>query len=268
MTDEQPRSKSTRVSGNRKSGVIVKRIEYDPKGSPNSYESYIPDLGDVHPYIQDLFFFDADFQPTSGKYADLSLNYSWIENGAFESELRAQTQDVPLERHPDYRLRWNHNLISTDESKTSVPAWWLDDTTLLTTVDAFIAKLEEEDEVGNYVLKTNVNAFSENTNVVSGRLKPNNTYKKPTIAVTETIYYNNLQGAKSEVSEIGKIAIPREKFGYTDGDFLLTAAPITRSGGYWMVRKVYEYSDVVLWKSDGTTEVGWDIDLYEIEDSE
>ena len=264
MTDEQPRSKSTRVSGNRKSGVIVKRIEYDPKGSPNSYESYIPDLGDVHPYIQDLFFFDADFQPTSGKYADLSLNYSWIENGSFESELRAQTQDVPLEKHPFYELRWTHNLITTKDD-TSVPSWWNDASNALRTLNDFAAVLELEDEVGNYVLKTNVNAFSENANVVSGRLKPNNTYKKPTIAVIETIYYNNLQGAKSEVSEIGKIAIPRENFGYTDGDFLLTAAPITRSGGYWVVRKVYEYSDVYDQETDTQ---GWDIDLYEIEDPE
>jgi hypothetical protein len=260
MADEQPRSKSTKVSGGRKSGQIIKRISYDPINSPLSYESEIPDLGDAHPYVSDLYFFDADFQPVEGGYADLTLNYSWIQNGVWESELRAQVQDVPLEKHPSYKLKWNYSLItpSYTQDKT-VPSWW----ELLESVEDFAA--EQKIAIDEYSIKTNTNALADGNVIIAAREKVSNSYKKPTIVVTERIYYNNLQGAKSEASEVGKIGIPRENFGYSVGDFLLTSAPIRRSGGYWMVDKTYEYSDEFQQDQGGR---GWDEELYGREESE
>jgi hypothetical protein len=249
MPDEQPRSKSIKVSGDRKTGVIIKRIK-----QIDGYQNSIPQtLGEPHPFEPDLFFFDADFQPLEGGWGDLMINYSWIQNGLFETELRAQVQDVPLERHPGYVLNWNYNLFGDLDfiADSSVPEWWSAGN--LKTIDEF----KNADTDGNYKIVTNMNA--SNGALIAGRIKPNNTYKKPTYAVLETIYWQTLSDAKDETANLGKIATPADDFGLTDGDFLLTSAPITRSGGYYMVRKTYEYNDGLDPWSDTK---GWDGELY------
>ena len=247
MADEQPRSKSIKISGARKSGVIVKRIKQDT-GFKNSIPST---LGEPHPTEDGLYFFDADYQPTSGGWGDLLINYSWIQNGSFETELRANVQEVLLEKHELYTLHWNYSLITSSED-TSVPLFWRDGSRIKT-LDEFKAL----DSEGIYSLVTNMNA--KNGLLVSGREKALNTYKKPTYSILETIYYINLADAKAESNKLGSITPPSDDFGLTAGNFLLTSAPITRSGGYYAVRKVYEYSDG--W-SASTSTVGWDYELY------
>lgn len=251
MADEQPRSKSIKVSGDRKSGVIVKRIK-DVDGYKNSIPTT---LGEPHPTEAELFFFDADYQPLEGGWGDLMINYSWIQNGSFETELRAQVQDVQLEKHPDYILNWNYSLIGDSDliTNSDVPSWWSAKT--LKTIDEFKAANTD----GTYKLVTNLNA--QNGVLISGRLKPTNTYKKPTYSILETIYWLTLAGAKRETDKLGKTATPADNFDLTEGDFLLTSAPITRSGGYYMVRKTFEYSDLV---SDPELPdlKGWDVELY------
>lgn len=246
MPDEQPRSKSIKVSGERKSGVIVKRIK-----QVDGFKNSLPQtLGEPHPFESELFYFDADFQPTSGGWGDLMINYSWIQNGSFESELRAQVQDAPLERHANYILNWNYNLISTTGS-SAVPAWWSANN--LKTIDEF----KTADTENAYKIITNLNAQSGT--LVAGRTKPTNTYKKPTYSILETIYWLTLAEAKAETAELGFISIPSDNFGLTEGDFLLTSAPITRSGGYYAVRQLFEYNDGL----DPLSELkGWDGDLY------
>lgn len=250
MADEQPRSKAIKVSGERKSGVIIKRIK-----QIDGFKNFMPEtLGEPHPTEDGLFYFDTDFQPLEGGWGDLRINYSWIQNGSYESELRAQVQDAPLEKHPDYVLNWNYNLVSQYElDDTSVPSWWSAKT--LKTVDEF----KDADVNGDYKIVTNLNASS--TQLIAGRTKSTNTYKKPTYSVVETAYWLTLSDAKSETENLGKTAVPFDDYGLADGDFLLTSAPITRSGGYYMVRKVFEYSDLV---SDQETPglKGWDVELY------
>ena len=250
MPDEQPRSKSVKVSGDRKSGVIVKRIK-----DVNGYQNSIPStLGEPHPSEGELYFFDADYQPLEAGFGDLMINYSWIQNGSFETELRAQVQDAPLEKHPDYILNWNYNQVGDSDliTNSDVPLWG--SAKDLKTIEDF----KTADTEGAYKLVTNLNALQGT--LISGRSKPTNTYKKPTYSILETIYWITLADAKSETNELGAISVPADDFGLTKGDFLLTSAPITRSGGYYMVRKTFEYSDLV---TDQETEIkGWDIELY------
>ena len=122
------------------------------------------------------------------------------------------------------------------------------------TIDQF----KEANTDGYYKIITNLNAQSGT--LIAGRTKPTNTYKKPTYTVLETIYWIDFADAKSETDSLGKVSEPADNFGLTEGDFLLTSAPITRSGGYYMVRKTYEYSDLIADQDLGIK--GWDFELY------
>jgi len=249
MADEQPRSGSIKVSGDRKTGAIIKRVN-----QIDGFKNFIPTkLGTPHGTEDGLYFFDADFQPTSGGYGDLSINYSWKKHGEKQTELRSSVIEAPLNTLEDYELNWDHNLLTSGQDPT-IPAWW--DT--IKTVKEFI----EENQDGIYSITTNVNANAGL--MVSARSKPKNTYKKPTITVLETTYYNNQIEANESSDIVGWIRQPSNVYGKpTDGfRWLVTSAPITRDGGYWVVKKTYQYSDEVITPDTGTIYYGWDIDIY------
>jgi len=119
MPDEQPRSRSIKVSGERKSGTIVKKVQ-----QLLGFKNFIPtELGEPHPTEDGLYFFDADFQPTTGGWGDLMINYSWKKHAQKRTELRSSVIEAPLNSLDDYKLNWDHNLLTSGEY-TAVPSWW------------------------------------------------------------------------------------------------------------------------------------------------
>jgi len=251
--EEQPSSKAVKVSGERQTGSIVKRLNYDPRNVPNGFDNELPDLGDEHPTREGLYFFDADWRPTAGGYGDLMLNYSWIQDGATKSELRASTIEAPLSSNPNYILAWDNNLTSYSP-EDPVPTWWA----TVKTLDEFKAQNTDN----KYSVKTNVNAASGEY-VISGRVYNQNSYKKPTISVLETVYWSQESDAITETLTVGELEQPNNTFGRDEGvalRWLKTDAPITREGGYWVVKKQYQYND----SSDPFLEdsKGWPFDIY------
>ena len=258
MPDEQPRSKATKVSGDRKSGVIVKKLTYDPLTSPNSFDSEIPELGQQHPYIDDLYFFDADFQPMPGKFGDLILNYSYLSDDVVETELRTQVKDSPLESNKNYRLKWN-NTISSD-SETTIPDFWND------AENWDDIKDEEKIKDGTYKV-TPIQGGQPLTNIIQERIKKVNSWKEPTYQVLEITYCKEQSAANQRAGSVGTNQEPVNTFGIEDStlsDWLVTSAPITREGGYWVVRKTYEYKSPFnkYIRNDGEIGAGWDTDFY------
>jgi len=238
--------------------MIIKRFANNPKTLPTAFQSAIPKLGDPHPHSPDeLYFYDADWNPRDGKWGDLVLNYSWKKSGAFENELRSSVIEAPLNTKLEYLLKWDHTLLTSGTDLT-VPAFW--DT---------IKSLEEfaENNTDNiYSVKTNVNASTGS--IVQARIKTKNTYKKPTITVLETAYFDT-QGKADNISlSVGLLVEPANTFGRDSGDtnnrWLVTSAPITREGGYWVVRRTYQYNDEIITLENGVQLPGWDIDLYSI----
>lgn len=258
--DQQPRSKATRISGERQDGQIIKRIAYDPKEAPTLFKDEIPELGDPHPYFpDDLYFIDADFRPTDGKYGDLVLNYSWKREGEFDIQLSSNLREEPLSNHPNYELRWDHYLVGGSEGAT-VPSWWTDVENPLKTIEDF----KEKDTNNEYSVVTNINASSKN--VISSRLKPKNTYMKPTTVIRERIWYASEDKAAGGSLAIGNTGTPLKFFGRGEMSqfWLCTSAPITRDGGYWMVERTWEYSQELNNLSSGNQSTGWDLDIYSL----
>jgi hypothetical protein len=256
MANEQPQSKSYKISGKRLTGSIIKRFNNNPTGLPTAFESAIPALGSPHPYSPDkLYFFDADWQPRVGEYGDLILNYSWKSSGQTDSELRTSVIEAPLSTRADYLLQWDHNLYTSNDTPI-LPSWW-DSTKSL---EEFTAN-----NVDNiYSVKTNVNA---GVGILAmGRTKAKNTYKKPSTVVLESIWWDDEQFANSYSLAIGLLAEPLNTYDRPSGDgnrWLVTSAPISRDGGYWVVRTTYEYNDDVVTDGLGVQKIGWDVDLYD-----
>ena len=254
---EQPNSKAIRVSGERQTGQIIKRLNYNPIESPNIFDSEVPDLGKPHPTREGLFFIDADWRPTAGHYGDLVLNYSWIKDGETKSELRASTFEAPLSSHVNYQLNWDHNLMSLSADDPE-PSWWKGGSAVKT-FDEFKAQNTEN----KYFLKTNANAKSENEFIISARVYNQNSYKKPTFSVLETVYWSKLSDATKETFDVGELHPPGFTFGRNEDPatrWLVTDAPITREGGYWVVKKVYQYNDS---KDPFLIDAqGWPFDIY------
>lgn len=257
MPDEQPRSKSYKISGTRSTGMIVKRLASNPQTLPLDFKSEIPELGAPHPYSpNDLYFYDADWQPRDGKWGDLVLNYSWKRNGVFENELRSSVIESPLNTRSDYLLKWDHNLLTTG-TDTAVPAFW-----------ATVTSLEEfasANTGGEYSVKTNVNATTDK--IVMARTKIRNTYKKPTVSVLETVYFDTQGKADNLSLSVGLLVEPSNLFSRPVGDgnrWLVTSAPVTREGGYWVVKRTYQYNDEQLTLETGVKQIGWDFELYDL----
>ena len=259
MPDEQPRSKSSKISGDRRTGKIVKRINYNPVQDPNAYESLIPPLGTAHPYITDLYFYDADFQPVDGKYADVILNYSWKKNGAYDIEPRTQLKQVPLETHPNYRLKWNYALVSS--SQTAEPSWW-------NNAKSF-SEIEGQSDYGDYSFIKDSSQKGDK-NLIKDRIKKVNTYLYPTKQIVERWYYAEQEDAQKRIAAVGYNEEPIDDFGFKLrdgstpglGEWLLMSAPVTREGGYWVVRKTYELSEDIVTLNNGNQFLGWDSDIY------
>lgn len=253
MANEQPRSKAIKISGDRRTGVIIKRYRYNPVDSPNSFESAIPDLGESHPYVDGLYFFDADFQPMEGQYGDLILNYSWKKDKASSVEFRTQLKDVPLENHENYRLKWNNTISS--ETETTAPSWWSDAKSL--------DGIKNKSDFANYKI-TPLQGSQPATNIIQKRTKTTNSFKSPASQVLEISYFKDKKDADKKAMFIGDYLNPPDTFGLAVGtlNWLVTSAPVTREGGYWVVRTTYEYNGDKYIDNDDDEKTGWDFDFY------
>ncbi|MCP4103866.1 MAG: hypothetical protein GY750_20975 [Lentisphaerae bacterium] len=251
---ESPSSKSIKVSGDRQTGMIVKRMKFT-SDDPNSWETEIPNLGDYHPYRDDLYFFDADIKPVSGGWADLVLNYSWRRSGVVESQLRNQTADFPLSTHPDYLLRWDHNLISRT-SEGAEPIWWAD--------AKHVFDIMNEADFNDYKLSQSLNMSADEV-LVSGRIKPKNTWSRPKKSVIEKYYCASLSEAQEWSLTSGKLTNPVQDFGLGNAPYniwFVSSAPITRDMGFWVVTVTYELNEDAFTDNSYDELTGWDTDIY------
>jgi len=255
---ESPGSKAIKVSGDRQTGVIVKRVNYNPE-NPNTWESQIPDLGDEHPYRDGLYFFDADIKPVSGGFADLILNYSWRRSGSVESQLRNETIDVPLNTHTEYLLRWDHYLIGK-AGVTDIPTWWREASS--------IQEVLTEPDFNNYKLSTTL-SLANGEVLLDSRVKPKNTYSRVKKSVIEKYYHSDLSKVQKPTELAGQRFFPQQTFGIgnrqrTD-QWLVRSAPLTRDMGFWVVTMVFEYShDKYNLDVSDENYFGWDADIYEL----
>lgn len=259
MPDEQPSSGMLKVSGKRLTGKIVILLDRQTQ----SYADRIPELGTPYSVeagrpVDGLYFFDADLRPGSGNLDELILNYKWYYSGAYDTELRTGLVDTPLIGHPNYLLRWDNYLVSTDTTKTDVPAWWAD----AKSIDDI--KDEEDYKAGTYKIVTTVNA-SQGV-VVDSRIKKKNTYKKPTVIVTEKVWFDREELAVNLSQGIGFLSAPANTYGRsTDDDkWMITSSPVKRDGGYWLTTRTFEYNDDKQTLSDSGVVESWDTDIYTI----
>jgi len=248
MADEQPRSGALKVSGTRQTGRIVKRLV-------SKLDYRIPELGEPNPDASETYFYDADWQPSSGKMGDLILNYSWKKPGRFDTELRASTIDAPLSHNKDYLVKWDHYLTSSDSTATAPESW---DTLKK------ISEIEGNSEYDNFFIRTNVNASGSET-IIKSRTKSSNTYQKPTVEVLETIYWTEEEKAINISKSVGLLVDPSNSYGRSTEDgnmWLVTSCPITRDGGYWVCRRTYKFNDSTFINSGGEPQKGWDLEMY------
>ncbi len=256
MSDEQPRSKSIKVSGDRKSGVIVKRVN-----QADGFKNHIPGtLGEPHPTEDGLYFIDADYQPLEGGWGDLSINYSWKKNSSYDTELRTALKQAPLKANQNYRLKWDYAIIS--ESETTEPTWWDE-------AKSF-EDIKDESDFGDFEFVKNASQAGTKT-LIKDRIKSVDFWLKPTVQVLERWYFVLKVDAQNHALGIGQHEAPLDDFGVllketggkpALGNWLVTSAPVSRDGGYWVIRKTYELSEEIAEMNDGVDFSGWDDDIY------
>jgi hypothetical protein len=171
-------------------------------------------------------------------------NRTW---GSKSCQLRGAMLSRPLESHPKYRTRWNHNLCGAPGTGV-LPAWYNDATdTTIPAADAarycwcrHLAEIPRDDN-GRWTL-------------LATPTKPGvESYDVATYTITETARFRSASAAgRMAAGMINRIGTPSNSFGITGGNWKCDDAEVSWNGRYWLAR--------LTWTSSG--DGGWDSEIY------
>jgi len=277
---QHPSSPQTSLQSNGNK-VIVRRFQY---ARDDAWEADMPALGS----FDASYGYFRGYRTTNGPaYLTVELVYDSegtvinFSPGDGDTEYWAETRgdEVPIEYHPSYLVKWNHNLYSTKKGATPKDVTVFED--LLNDgspapPDADSKLLAAPEDKWD----TMKDPASANTNgsvavnlvdwtvtkgdpgigwyIVKKKIKPGlEFYVRPQRVVVRRDYHRQQSSAESALAAVGTLSTPGETFGESGGNWLVMSSNTKYDGKYWVTETEYWYSD-----RQSETGIGWDTDIY------
>lgn len=200
--------------------------EYDD-GFFNKFSSSVS-IEETHAVVTLVFQED----PAEDYYKDGDATYN----------LNASTIEKPLEKHPNYKTIWNHDLWQKLGSPAFVFPYQEYTNTLLPPIFREWVKWSDGD------------APPEGWYIAAARTKPGvEAYIYPSPVVSVTRYYKKREKAAIDVRRIASLQAPGFCFGYSQEriNWIISSSGMSRQGRLWTVTTEHMYASE-----------GWDIELY------
>ena len=171
--------------------------------------------------------------------------------GKKSAQLSCGMLSVPIEKHEDYRAKWNHYLASS-QTTPSVPAWWDTATNaILSGTDAknyrWLKSLSE--------LPVGIDSAGKTWTVIKQPVKPGvESYDLATYQITESAKFPSPERAGRMIAnKLNKIGAPDQTFGISEGNWKCDSASVSWNGKHWVA--------TMTWTRSGDGD-GWDTDIY------
>lgn len=190
----------------------------------------------------------CEFQFVANQHHD-SVTAPDTTFGKKSATLECGMLSMPLEAHPEYRVRWNHYLAGL--GTTAVPSWWSNAVSQIISGDdaqkyrwvSTPAELPYSDVDGK---KWQIVAKPSKEGVTS--------YEVATYVIKEIVRCKSATAAgKICANKANKITTPENNFGIKDGNWKCDGVSVRWSGKYWLAELTYTRS--------GNSK-GWDTELY------
>lgn len=265
---QHPSSPQTSLQSNGNK-VIVRRFQY---ARDDAWEADMPALGS----FDASYGYFRGYRTTNGPaYLTVELVYDSegtvinFSPGDGDTEYWAETRgdEVPIEYHPSYLVKWNHNLYYKKKLKTP-PAVGAFNTLLnlnnagktwdnFTDIeDASPVNANNTEDLEDWAVSKGDPgvAFS----LIKKKIKPGlGFYVRPQRVVVRRDYHRQQSAAESALAAVGTLSTPGETFGESGGNWLVMSSNTKYDGKYWVTETEYWYSD-----RQSETGIGWDTDIY------
>lgn len=230
----------TGESGNR-------RVSYVYRPPAASWYSLVPAFNSTvtDPQLGTVYFktWKCDPIPDDDAYVRLTMEYSVDWSGIVGGEKEdnddlwlpvPSVYDSPLESHPDYFAKWNHDLYRAKGKDDATPAW-----------ASNARNLDDADGVTFQWAKESPGDAWEK---VQTKTKPGvETWYRPAFAVQYHFWHATYATVVAALKTVGTLQTPSETFGYS-GDWLVTAVTINEDGKKY--RGTVEFTHAADWDSD------------------
>jgi len=185
-------------------------------------------------------------------YLILSLNYTTVlaavSIGGKEDDddlwtITVATLEKPLETHPNYLMKWNHDLYQHKDKADNTPAWF-DTATNQQDADGTQWKWAKESPGDEWRLSDNgAGALAEKTKAGV------EAYYLPQPISRYQFWHSSKSNVEAVLQTVATRVTPAETFGYT-GAWLVTNVSVEEDGSKYRGTVEYTYADV------------WDTELY------
>lgn len=179
--------------------------------------------------------------------------------GDGDTEYWAETrgEEVPIEYHPDYLIKWNHALWFPRKGK-NIP----DKADFALAVGGGntwdnLDDLANAKQVADWIVSKGDPGLG--FWLIENKVKPGlEFYLRPQRIVVCREYHRDQADAEAALVAVGRLTTPAETFGESGGSWLVTQSNTKYDGKYWVTETHYSYSD--RYNALGT--IGWDTEIY------
>lgn len=238
--------------------VYVRRFQYD---RDYAFEGDMPALNSLDATYGYFRGYRATFPNPAYRLVELiydsdgtGVNFA---PGDGDTEYWAETRadEVPIEYHPSYLVKWNYNLYAKFKGNALL---------LVAAFNAAIAKtwdtmtdLKDAAAAGDDWKVTKDDPGTE-WHLVEEKIKPGlEFYLRPQRVVVCREYNRQQSDAETAIAAVGLLSTPAETFGESGGNWLVAGSGTEYDGKYWVTTTEYWYSD-----RESETGIGWDTDIY------
>ncbi len=231
-------------SGNRSGDTVTRVYNSTKDAAPKLFKSY------KHNEKYDDGYFDKKASSIDYReaYAVVTLVFQSepgedeYTDGQIVYNLSASTIEKPLEKHPNYRTIWNHDLWQKNVSLIGSFDYASATTTLI------------PPDWREYIKWSDSDAPPDNWHIAQVRTKPGvEAYLYPSPVVHATQYFKKRSDAERKVQKIGMLLAPGYCFGYGNDNkkWIVNNSGMVKQGRLWTVQTDHMYASE-----------GWDGDLY------
>lgn len=243
--------------------VYIRRFQYD---RDYAFEGDMPALNSLDATYGYFRGYRASFPNPAYRLVELiydsdgtGVNFA---PGDGDTEYWAETRadEVPIEYHPSYLVKWNHNLYAKKKGAAllAVAAFNL-------AINGNAAPEDDWDTMKIPASAAPAEDFKVSRNdpgtewiIVEGKSKPGlEFYVRPQRVVVCREYHRDQADAEAALAAVGVINAPAETFGESGGNWLVMSSDTEYDGKYWVTTSEYWYSD-----RQSETGIGWDTDIY------
>ena len=157
-------------------------------------------------------------------------------SGGVNTEYEYSTEEVqyPLAEHPDYLVKWDHQLVAA-AGTTVIPSWW----------DTLASAVVPADDAYKYKILRRGDAAPEGWKTLAAPAKQADYYLRGCAVVTVTRRSSSKSRFSADAGNDFTRASPPQKFGIHSGEWLRGGSSIRKDGKKWVQVVSYRHAPEV-----------------------